>query len=171
MVQLLFSSFPDSFLCRRWRNVWLEPDLVLVCGQVHIFPELPVQAEGSMRWGVCTVNAKDLGPVTVSFSCPFIDAIRFVSPWPATRFREGRHVMDKRFRLPLAEGSTTVFQTTAASDGLYWAEPAWYRYFGDDVAGESAAIIDGTFSVAKDGLPLKPIFSEIILRLRTTRFV
>ena len=48
MVQLLFSSFPDSFLCRRWRNVWLEPDLVLVCGQVHIFPELPVQAEGSM---------------------------------------------------------------------------------------------------------------------------
>ena len=28
MVQLLFSSFPDSFLCRRWRNVWLEPDLV-----------------------------------------------------------------------------------------------------------------------------------------------
>jgi hypothetical protein len=79
--------------------------------------------------------------------------------------------MDKRFRLPLAEGSTTVFQTTAASDGLYWAEPAWYRYFGDDVAGESAAIIDGTFSVAKDGLPLKPIFSEIILRLRTILFV
>ena len=124
-----------------------------------------------MRWGVCTVNAKDLGPVTVSFSGPFIDAIRFVSPWPAARFREGRHFMDERFRLPLAEGSTTVFQTTAASDGLYWAEPAWYRYFGDDVAGESAAIIDGTFSVAKDGLPLKPIFSEIILRLRTTRFV
>ena len=26
MVQLLFSSFPDSFLCRRWRNVWLEHD-------------------------------------------------------------------------------------------------------------------------------------------------
>ena len=36
---------------------------------------------------------------------------------------------------------------------------------------QSAAIIDGTFSMAKDGLPLKPIFSEIILRLRTTRFV
>ena len=136
MVQLLFLLLSRQFplpslaecLARARFGFWSAD-------RGTFFPELPVQAEGSMRWGVRTVNAKDLGPVTVSFSGPFIDAIRFVSPWPAARFREGRHFMDERFRLPLAEGSTTVFQTTAASDGLYWAEPAWYRYFGDDVAG------------------------------------
>ena len=44
-----------------------------------------------------------------------------------------RHII---FRLPLVAGSTTVFQTAAASDGLCWAKPAWFRYFGDKVAGE-----------------------------------
>jgi hypothetical protein len=60
--------------------------------------------------------------------------------------------------LPLVEGNTTVFQNTAASDGLYWAKSAWFRYFGDKVAGELEAIIDGHFCVAKSGLTMRPIF-------------
>ena len=50
--------------------------------------------------------------------CPLIDAIRFEELWPAAHFREGKHFMDDRFMLPLAEGSTTVFQTKASLDGL-----------------------------------------------------
>ena len=96
---------------------------------------------------------KDFGVVTVSFSGPVIDAVCFEEPWPRARFREGRHFMDSNmgFLLPLVEGSTTVFQTTAASDGLYWAKPAWFRHFGDRVAGELEMVIDGHFCVAKSG--------------------
>ena len=107
-----------------------------------------------------TERVQDLGCVHISFVGPLIEAIRFEEPWPAARFREGRHFMDDRFMLPLAEGSTTVFQTTASSDGLAWAKPHWYRYFGDGVAGELEAIIDGHFCVAKIGLPLQPIFKR-----------
>ncbi len=89
---------------------------------------------------------------------PAIYAIRFESPWLAARFGEGRQSLDGRFALPLAEGSTTVFQTTASSDGLAWAKQHWYRYFGDMVAGELEAIIDGRFCVVKEGFPLTPIF-------------
>ncbi len=66
--------------------------------------------------------------------------------------------MDKNFQLPLAEGSTTVFQTSASSDGLAWAKPAWYRYLGDGVAGELEAIIGVHFCVANESLPRRPIF-------------
>ena len=59
--------------------------------------------------------------------------------------------MGFRLLLRLVEGSTTVFQTTAASDGLYWAKPAWFRHFGDRVAGELEMVIDGHFCVAKSG--------------------
>jgi hypothetical protein len=82
-----------------------------------------------------TKEVKDLGVVLVSFVGASIDAIRFSGPWPKALFRPGSHFMDERSRLPLAEGSTTIFQTTASSDGLAWAKPAWYRYFGDGVAG------------------------------------
>ncbi len=87
-----------------------------------------------------------------------MDAIRFSAPWPKARFQPGSRFMDKRFRPPLVEGSTTIFQTTASSDGLAWAKPAWYRHFGDGVAGELEAIIDSVFCIAKEGLPLRPIF-------------
>jgi hypothetical protein len=125
------------------------------------FPLLGGEGVGfGVRWGVQTERVQDLGCVHISFVGPQIDAIRFEEPWPAARFREGRHFMDDRFMLPLAEGSTTVFQTTASSDGLAWAKPHWYRYFGDCVAGELEAIIDGHFCVAKTGLPLQPIFKR-----------
>ncbi len=43
-----------------------------------------------------------------SFSGNAIDNVRFKDPWPTARFRDGRHFMDKRFKLPLFEGSTIV---------------------------------------------------------------
>jgi hypothetical protein len=103
---------------------------------------------------------QDLGCILISFVGPLIEAIRFEEPWPAARSRKGKHFMDDRFMLPLAEGSTTVFQTTASSDGLAWAKPHWYMYFGDGVAGELEAIIDRHFCVAQTGLPLQPIFKR-----------
>ena len=105
-----------------------------------------------------TKEVRYLGVVVVSFVGASIDAIRFVQPWPKGRFCPGSQFMDGRFSLPLAGGSTTIFQITAASDGLAWAKPAWFRYFGDCVAGELEAIIDGFFCVAKEGLPVRPIF-------------
>ena len=67
-----------------------------------------------------TVRNKDFGVVTVSFSGPVIDAVRFEEPWPRARFREGRHFMDDKigFRSSLVEGSTTVFPDYG---GLRWA--------------------------------------------------
>jgi hypothetical protein len=111
---------------------------------------------------VQTARSKDFGVVVVSFSGPAIDAVRFEEPWQRARFRvrEGRHFMDDKmgFKLPLVEGSTTVFQTTTASDGLYWAKQAWFRYFGDKVAGELEMIIDGHFCMAKSRLPMRPSY-------------
>ena len=71
--------------------------------------------------------------------------------------------MDERFSLPRAEGSTTVFQTKASSDGLAWAKPHWYRYFGDDVAGELETIIDGHFCVAKERWLMRVIMRPIFM--------
>ena len=59
-----------------------------------------------------------------------------------------------------------------ASDGLQHAKPFWYRYFGDlsavpfwyryfgDLSAELETILDGTFTVAKNGLPMRPIFQR-----------
>ena len=125
------------------------------------FPELSQAAAfGVQRFGGGSSlrRCEIWGWLSCRFAGASIDAIRFAAPWPKGRFRPGSHFMDSRFSLPLAEGSTTVFQTTAASDGLAWAKPAWFRYFGDGVAGELEAIIDGCFCVVKEGLPLRPIF-------------
>jgi hypothetical protein len=62
--------------------------------------------------------------------------------------------MDKRFQLKWAEGSATVFQTIAGSDGHHWARPMWHRYFENEVSGVLEPILDGTYTVAKDGLPM-----------------
>jgi hypothetical protein len=75
--------------------------------------------------------------------------------------------MDDRFMLPLAEGSTTVFQTTASSDGLAWAKPHWYGCFGDGVAGELEAIIDGHFVLQRWAYHCSLFSSEIMLPSRT----
>lgn len=134
------------------------------CGQTDrrsFFPTPLPQAVFGVRRGVVTTTVRELRRVVFSFSGAFIDTVRFEEEaWPEARFREGRHFVGKRFQLPLAEGSTTVFQTTAASDGLYWAKPQWFRFFGKDVAGELEAILDGTFCAAKNGLPPKPIFQQ-----------
>jgi hypothetical protein len=134
------------------------------------FPEIRGEGVGfGVRWGVQTERVQDLGCVHVSFIGPLIDAIRFEEPWPAARFREGKHFMDDRFMLPLAEGSTTVFQTTASSDGLAWAKPHWYRYFGDGVAGELETTIDGRFALLKRVYLCNLSSSGIMLPLRTIR--
>ena len=122
------------------------------------FPELSQAAAFGVWWGVQTTEVRDLGVVVVSFAGALIDAIHFAAPWPKGRFRPGSHLMDSRFSILLAKDSTTVFQTTAASDGLAWAKPAWFRYFDDGVAGELEVIIDGCFCIAKEGLSLRPIF-------------
>jgi hypothetical protein len=66
--------------------------------------------------------------------------------------------MDDRFMLPLAEGITTVFQTIASSDGLAWATPAWYRYFGDGVAGGVGGYHRWAFLCGKDRAPYAAYF-------------
>ena len=78
------------------------------------YPDPLPQAVFGVRWGMVTASVRELGRVVVSFTGAFIDAVRFEEAWPAARFRAGRHFMDACFQLPFAEGSTTVFQTTAA---------------------------------------------------------
>jgi hypothetical protein len=67
--------------------------------------------------------------------------------------------MDQRFRLPLVEGSTSVFQTTEGSDGLYWARPMWHRYLGNSVSGVLESILDGTYT-SKEQFANAAYFSE-----------
>jgi hypothetical protein len=79
--------------------------------------------------------------------------------------------MDDRFglqALPLqgqapVDGSrdrrVKIFKTVGASDSLQHAKPYWHRYFGS-ISAELETILDGHFTVAKDGLPLRPIFQR-----------
>ena len=97
----------------------------------------------------------------ITFAGVDIDSFLFDQPWPKARFRQGRHFMDERFRLEAVDDTrkVKVFRTVRASDGLQHAKPFWYRYFGD-LSAELETILDGTFTVAKNGLPMRPIFQR-----------
>jgi len=117
------------------------------------------------RWAIQTTRAQDLGSVCVTFVGTSIDSFRFEDAWPKARFRQGScsHFMSSRFRLQAVDDTQPnkfkVFRTVRASDGLQHAKPFWYRYFGN-LSAELETILDGTFTVAKNGLPLRPIFQR-----------
>ena len=129
------------------------------------FPNQHHHGQGlANRWGLTTKEANDLGTVCVTFEGDNITSFRFSHAWPAARFRTGRsHFMDERFRLPIVAGGedrrVKIFRTVRASDGLKHAIPYWHRYFGS-ISAELEAILEGTFCVAKNGLPLRPIFQR-----------
>ena len=129
------------------------------------FPNLHHHGQGlANRWALNTKEANDLGTVCVTFEGDNITSFRFSHAWPAARFRTGRsHFMDERFRLPIVAGGedrrVKIFRTVRASDGLKHAIPYWHRYFGS-ISAELEAILEGTFCVAKNGLPLRPIFQR-----------
>jgi hypothetical protein len=123
------------------------------------FPSRSSHGQGlSIRWGVTTKVAHDSGTVVVTIAGDRIASFHFAQPWPSARFRPGKHLMDARFRLSLAmvdgdEGlRVKIFKTELASDGLQHAVPFWHRYFG--------SILEGRFTVAKNGLPVRPIFQS-----------
>ena len=61
------------------------------------------------RWAVRTEAAQDLGTVHVNFVGTEIDSFRFEMAWPKARFRhDGRHFMDKRFRLEVVNNTQRV---------------------------------------------------------------
>ena len=125
------------------------------------FPEKRPGLGPQIRWAVKTVAEEDLGTVHITFVGIDIDSFRFDQPWPKARFRQGRHFMDERFRLEAVDDTrkVKVFRTVRASDGLQHAKPFWYRYFGD-LSAELETILDGTFTVAKNSLPMRPIFQR-----------
>jgi hypothetical protein len=106
-------------------------------------------------------SLRELGHVLVSFTGSIIDAVRLEEAWPDVRFWEGRHFVDERFRLPLVERSTSVCHTSAWSDGPYWARPTWHCHRGSSVSGVHESILDGTYTVAKNSLPRRPIFRKL----------
>ena len=78
--------------------------------------------------------------------------------------------MDERFRikevpmesLPPKAGKdrqVKIFKTVLASDALQHANPFWHRYFGS-ISAELETILDGLFTAAEKGLPLRPIFQR-----------
>jgi hypothetical protein len=136
------------------------------------FPERADRGQGlPIGWGMTTKEAHDLGSVVINFEGDRIISFRFSQPWPLARFRPGRHFMDDRFSLealPLQGQAPTdgsrdrrvkIFKTVRASDSLQHAKPFWHRYFGS-ISAELETILDGHFTVAKDGLPLRPIFQR-----------
>ena len=125
------------------------------------FPQRQPGQGPQIRWAVATESTPDLGVVHVSFSGTEIDSFRFETEWPKARFRQGRHFMDKRFQLEPVDATKKVkiFKTVRASDGLQHAKPFWHRYFGS-ISAELETILDGTFTVAKNGLPMRPIFQR-----------
>jgi hypothetical protein len=104
-----------------------------------------------------------LGTVAVTFAGDRIVSFRFSQPWPSARFRPGKHLMDARFRLPTGNGDegrrVEIFKTVRASYGLQHAVPFWHRYFGS-ISAELESILEGRFTVAKNGLPVRPIFQR-----------
>ena len=115
------------------------------------------------RWGMVTKEAHDLGTVYITFVGDRIVSFRFTNAWPRARFRPGRHFMDARFKLPTVDDSeerrVKIFRTVRASDALQHAIPFWHRYFGS-ISAELESILEGTFTVTKNGLPLQPIFQR-----------
>ena len=117
------------------------------------------------RWAIQTTRAQDLGTVHVTFRGSDVESFRFEEAWPRARFRHTlcRHFMSARFQLKAVDDTQPqkfkVFRTIRASDGLQHAKPFWHRYFGT-LAAELETILDGTFTVAKNGLPLRPIFQR-----------
>jgi hypothetical protein len=128
------------------------------------FSDLRQSGQGlPIKWGIATRDSHDLGTVHITFQGDHIVSFRFMQAWPAARFRPGRHFMDSRFRLPAVDNpddrSRKIFRTVRASDGLQHAAPFWHRYFGT-ISAELESILDGHFTVAKNGLPVRPIFQR-----------
>ena len=69
--------------------------------------------------------------------------------------------MDEFFMLKAVDESqkVKVFKTVHASDGLQHAKPFWHPYFGS-FSAELETILDGTFTVTNNGLPMRPIFQR-----------
>jgi hypothetical protein len=106
-------------------------------------------------WGQCISPSRGI----VSF--PFGSCMS--GPEPASGPGPGRHFMDERFRLPVVDGGegrrVKIFRTVRASDGLQHAVAFWYRCFCS-ISAELESILEGRFTanVAKNGLPVRPIF-------------
>ena len=134
---------------------------LLVKRSPHLFPERRRHGQGlSNRWGMSTREAHDLGTVHITFEGDSVVASRFKHGWPTARFLPGRHFMDERFQLPVVDGGegrrVQIPRTVRASDGLQHAVPFWHRYFGS-ISAELECILEGRFTVAKNGLPVRPI--------------
>lgn len=89
-----------------------------------------------------------------------INSFRFEAAW--ARFRHRVPIFYERTHWLQAVDNAQpnkfkVFWTVLASDGLLHAKPVWYRYFGN-IAAELEMILDGTFTVAKNGLPIRTIY-------------
>jgi hypothetical protein len=52
-----------------------------------------------------------------------------------------------------------IFRTFRARDALQLAVSYQHRYFGS-ISAELESILEGQFTVAKNGLPLQPIFQR-----------
>jgi hypothetical protein len=114
-----------------------------------------------MRWAVRTEDTQDLGVVHVTFVGFDIVSFRFEQAWPRARFRHSKNFMPARYALEAVDDTRPVkiFKTVRASDGLQHAKPFWQRYFGS-LSAELETILDGCFTVAKNGLPMRPIFQR-----------
>ena len=125
------------------------------------FPSRPHGQGHQMRWAVKTEDTQDLGAVHVTFVGLDIVSFHFEQAWPRARFRHLSHFMPARYALEAVDEARPVkiFKTVRASDGLQHAKPFWHRYFGS-LSPELETILNGCFTVAKDGLPMRPIFQR-----------
>jgi hypothetical protein len=62
-------------------------------------------------------------------------------------------------RSTAATVASAKFSTVRASDGLQHAAPYWHGYFGS-ISAELESILEGHFTVTKNGLPVLPIFQQ-----------
>jgi hypothetical protein len=93
---------------------------------------------GQNRWTALHGRA-----VRADFMDERFDAIP-MAPWPADAGKDRR---------------VKIFKTVRASDALQHAKPFWHCYFGS-ISAELETILDGVFTVAKNELPLRPIFQR-----------
>ena len=158
MFLLLSRDLPPLALARclsRARFGTWSPD------RRSFFPSRPHGQGQQMRWAVRTEDTQDLGVVHVTFVGVDIVSFCFEQAWPRARFRHSKHFMPARYALEAVDDTRPVkiFKTVRASDGLQHAKPFWHRYFGS-LSAELETILDGCFTVAKNGLPMRPIFQR-----------
>jgi hypothetical protein len=124
------------------------------------FSDLRQSCQGlSIRWGIATRDSHNLGTVYITFQGDHIVSFHFMQAWPTAHSGQGATSWTADSACQL---STTLTAALARSSEQYVPATACSTQprTGTVTSAEVQYILDGHFTVAKNGLPVRPIFQR-----------